>query len=99
MGETEVREVHTLGFAPMQNPKVRTFYFVDLSDLNNNCASFSPENSSLIEKKGLIVYLSLLICAVGLVDSFYNKLFLLKKFAHIKLEMQSYVESCNIGNS
>ena len=83
----------------MQIPKARTFYFADFSNLNNNCASFSPENSSLIEKNGHIVYLSLLICAVGLVDSFYNKVFLFERYAHTKLEMQSYVESCDIGNT
>ena len=83
----------------MQNPKARTFYFADFSDVNNDCASFSPENSSLIEKNGHNVYLSLLICAVGSVDSFYNKVFLFEKYAHIKLEMQNYVESCDIGNN
>ena len=45
------------------------------------------------------MYLSLLICAVGLVDSFYNKVVVFEKCAHIKLEMQSYVESCDIGNT
>ena len=46
----EVCEIRTLGFAPMQNPKARTFHFTDFSYLSNNCALFSPDNSSLIEK-------------------------------------------------
>ena len=68
----------------MQNPKARTFYFTDFSYLNNNGASFFPENSSLIEKNVHIVYLSLLICAVGFVDPFYNKVFLFEKYAQLR---------------
>ena len=83
----------------MQNPKAQTFYFADFLGVNNDCALFSPKNSSLIEKNGHIVNLSLLICAVGFIDSFYNKVFLFEKYAHTKLEMQSYVESCDTENT
>ena len=67
----------------MQNPKAWTFYFADFSDQNNNCALCFPENSSLIEKNVHIAYLSLLICAVGFVDSFYNKVFWFEKYAQL----------------
>ena len=83
----------------MQNPKKWTFYFADFSDLNYKFASFSPDNNSLIEKNGHIMNLMLLMCDVGFVDSLSNKVFLFEKYALIKLEMQSYVGNCDIGNN